>query len=76
MIYVKIIVSVLGASIYVPANTEKAHVAAGGPFCGVRAAPPQIFGRFYSFVRQRLNFLAFLRSFARRRLKNWYYTYV
>ena len=35
---------------------EKAHVAAGGPFYG---------------VRRRSNFRAFLRSFASRRLKNW-----
>ena len=35
---------------------EKAHVAAGGPFCGVRRRP---------------NFWAFLLSFVRRRLKNW-----
>jgi len=45
---------------------EKAHVAAGGPFCGVRC-------RSKFFVRRCPNFWAFLRSFALRRLKKLYF---
>ena len=48
---------------------EKTHVAAGGPFCGIRAAP-NCWAFLHSFVRRRPSFWAFLRSFARRRLKN------
>ena len=49
---------------------EKTHVAAGGPFCGMRAAP-NFWAFLHSFVRRRPSCWAFLRSFARRRLKNW-----
>ena len=45
---------------------EKAHVAAGGPFCGVRRRI-KIFGVFTLFSRRCPNFWAFLHSFARRR---------
>ena len=44
---------------------EKAHVAAGCPFCGVRRRP-KFLAFLRSFVRRRPNFWAFLRSFARR----------
>ena len=44
---------------------EKAHVAARGPFCGVRRRP-KFLAFLRSFVRRRPNFWAFLRSFARR----------
>ena len=37
---------------------EKAQVAVGGPFCGVRRRPKFLM-RFYSFVRHLSNFWAF-----------------
>ena len=50
---------------------EKAHVAAGGPFFGVRRHPKFLGAFLHSFVCRPPNFWAFLHSSARRRLKNW-----
>ena len=47
---------------------EKAPVAAGGTFCGVRRRPLGVFTQ--SFASRRPNFWPFLCSFARRRPKN------
>jgi len=48
---------------------EKAHVAAGGPYCVICVAAPNVWALLLSFVRRRLNFWALLRCVARRRLK-------
>ena len=48
---------------------EKAHAAACGTFCGVRHRPK--IGVFIQFCTPLSQFLLFLRSFARYRLKNW-----
>ena len=52
------------------AYMEKVHVAAGGPFCGVRSRP-KFLAVFTQICPSPPQFWAFLRSFARRRLKNW-----
>ena len=49
---------------------EKAHVAAGGPFCSA-SCRPKFLGVFTQFCPSPLQFLGFLNSFAHRHLKNW-----
>ena len=49
---------------------EKAHVAARRWYI-LWCASPNFWAFLHSFVRCRPNFRARLRSFARRRLKNW-----